>query len=202
MNVLIEELERIISAFDTNSIEYAVCGSLALAVHGFVRATLDIDLLIQRDSMESVYKIVEQNDYDIRSLDISFKKSGIEIHRISKIDSIGEILPLDLLVLTSDLQEIWNNRVRVDLMGKNLTVVSQNGLIQMKLLSGRPYDLVDIERLKTEVSSAKTVSRRLSQVDQLRTLSLSLMKAGKDYRASKINLRDTSGGKIRIPTTN
>ena len=39
---LLDELSQLISAFDENGIEYAVCGGLALAIHGFARATLDI----------------------------------------------------------------------------------------------------------------------------------------------------------------
>jgi hypothetical protein len=176
---LIDELSQLISAFERNEVEHAVCGSLALAVHGFVRATLDIDILIQRDSIDTVYKIAEETGYDIRGLDISFKKSGVEIHRVTKTDSSGEVLPLDLIPMTPELREIWEDRKRVEFKNQRLSVVSRSGLIEMKTLSGRPQHLIDIERLETEVSSAKTVTRRLSQVDQLRTLCLSLMKAKK-----------------------
>jgi hypothetical protein len=169
---LLKELCRLISSFDENKIEYAICGALALAVHGFVRATLDIDILIQPESLEIAYKIAENNDYDIRGLDISFKKSGIEIHRVSKIDASGEVLPLDLIPVTPGLQEIWEDRERVEFMDQCFFVVSRSGLIQMKTLSGRQQHLIDIERLETEESSARTVSRRLSHVDQLRTLCL------------------------------
>ena len=62
-------------------------------------------------------------------------------------------------------------------MDQYLSVVSRSGLIKMKTLSGMLQHLIDIERLETEASSARTVTRRLSHVDQLRTLCLSLMKA-------------------------
>ncbi len=47
MAMLLDELSQLISALNENEIEYAVCGGLALAIHGFARATLDIDILIQ-----------------------------------------------------------------------------------------------------------------------------------------------------------
>jgi tmRNA-binding protein len=177
--ILIDELSQLISAFERDEVEYAVCGSLALAVHGFVRATLDIDILIQRDSIDKVYKIAEETGYDIHGLDISFKKSGIEIHRITKIDSSGEALPLDLIPVTLELRETWEDRESVEFMDQRLSVVSRSSLIKMKILSGRPQHLIDVERLETEKSSARTVTRRLAQVGQLRQLCLSLMKAKK-----------------------
>ncbi len=37
MATLLDELSQLISALDENEIEYAVCGGLALAIHGFAR---------------------------------------------------------------------------------------------------------------------------------------------------------------------
>ncbi len=70
MTTLLEELDQLISALNENEIEYAVCGGLALAFHGFARATLDIDILIQPESLEKAYKIAAENGFDIRGLDI------------------------------------------------------------------------------------------------------------------------------------
>jgi len=46
MATLLDELSQLISALNENKIEYAICGRLSLAIHGFARATLDIDILI------------------------------------------------------------------------------------------------------------------------------------------------------------
>jgi hypothetical protein len=40
MATLLDELSQLISALDENEIEYAVCGGLSMAIHGFVRATV------------------------------------------------------------------------------------------------------------------------------------------------------------------
>lgn len=39
-----DELLKITHCFETNSIDYALCGGLAVAVHGYPRFTRDIDL--------------------------------------------------------------------------------------------------------------------------------------------------------------
>ncbi len=152
MATLLDELSNIISALEDGGIEYAVCGGLSMAIHGFARATLDIDVLIQTKSLEKAYEIAAQNDFDIRGLDISFKERAVEIRRVSKIDDAGEILSLDFLIVTPQVEDVWETREQVDFLGRKLSVVSRDGLIKMKTLAGRPQDLADIARLKNEES--------------------------------------------------
>jgi len=152
MSTLLDELSQLIFALNENEIEYAVCGGLALAIHGFARATLDIDILIEAESLEKAYLIGAENGFDIRGLDISFKERAVEIRRVSKVDENGEVLSLDLLVVTPQVQDVWETREKLDFLGNQLSVVSREGLIRMKTLAGRPQDLVDIERLENEES--------------------------------------------------
>ncbi|HEX8564583.1 MAG TPA: DUF6036 family nucleotidyltransferase [Pyrinomonadaceae bacterium] len=152
MPTLIDELNQLISALNENEIEYAVCGGLSMAIHGFVRATVDIDILIQPESLEKVYKIAEEKGFDIRGLDISFKERAVEIRRVSKIDADGEVLSLDLLLVTPQVEDVWETREKIDFLGNRLSVVSREGLIKMKRLASRPQDLADIERLENEES--------------------------------------------------
>jgi cellobiose-specific phosphotransferase system component IIB len=152
MATLLVELSQLISAFDENEVEYAVCGGLSLAIHGFARATLDIDVLIQPETLEKAYEIGAKNGFDIRRLDISFKERAVEIRRVSKIDDNGEVLSLDLLLVTPQVQDVWETRETIDFLGKKLQVVSQAGLIKMNQQAGRPQDLADIERLENEES--------------------------------------------------
>ena len=152
MATLLDELSQLISALRENEIEYAVCGGLSMAIHGFVRATIDIDILIQPESLEKAYKIAEEKGFDIRGLDISFKERAVEIRRVSKIDADGEALSLDLLLVTPQVEDVWETREKIDFLGNRLSVVSREGLIKMKRLAGRPQDLADIERLENEES--------------------------------------------------
>ncbi len=152
MTTLLDELSNIISALNENEIEYAVCGGLSMAIHGFVRATVDIDILIRPEYLEKAYEIAETNGFDIRGLDVSFKERAVEIRRVSKIDDSGEVLSLDFLLVTPQTEDVWQTREEIDFLGNKLSVVSREGLIKMKRLAGRPQDLADIERLENEES--------------------------------------------------
>lgn len=152
MAALLDEFLLLIRALNDDGIEYAVCGGLALAIHGFSRQTVDIDILIRSESLDDVYALGERNGYDIRGLDISFKERAVEIRRLSKIGSDHEVLSLDMLLVTPQVEDVWETRESMVFLGTKLNVVSVPGLIKMKTLAGRPQDLVDIERLQNEES--------------------------------------------------
>jgi hypothetical protein len=44
---LIAEFGALIDVLNREGIEYAVCGEIAVSIHGYVRATTDIDILIR-----------------------------------------------------------------------------------------------------------------------------------------------------------
>lgn len=147
---LLKELSALISALDENEIEYAVCGGLALTIHGFPRATFDIDVLIREESLQKSFEIVKKYGYDIHGLDISFKERAVEIRRVSKIDDEGEVLSLDFLLVTPFVEDVWDDRITLEWRGEPISIVSRSGLIKMKQLAGRHKDLIDIDRMQNE----------------------------------------------------
>lgn len=150
MSNLLRELDNLISVLDKNGIEYAVCGGLALTIHGFPRATFDIDVLIREEMLEKALEGVREFGYDIRGLDISFKERAVEIRRVSKIDDDGEVLSLDFLLVTPFVEDVWESKITLVWEGKPITLVSRDGLIRMKELAGRHKDLIDVDRIKNE----------------------------------------------------
>ena len=153
MATLLQELLDLTSDLEKNGVEYAVCGGLSLAIHGFARATMDIDVLIKPESLEKAYQVAATKGFDIKGLDMSFKERAVEIRRVSKIDDDGEVLSLDLLLVTPQVDDVWETREQVELAENRLTVVSKQGLIKMKTLAGRRQDLADIERLQNDETS-------------------------------------------------
>ena len=136
-------------AFEAAEIDYAVCGGLAMAIQGFPRATVDIDLMILADSLDDAFRVANEKGFDIRGLDISFKDPVVEIRRVSKI--IGpDVLCLDLLLVTEGVKDVWASRESVRYQGRPMWVVSRDGLIKLKKRAGRPQDMADIHRIENE----------------------------------------------------
>lgn len=141
-----DELVALLSAFDRSNVEYALCGALALAVHGAPRATKDIDLIARKEDLETIRELVRTLGYVFEALPMEFSGSGIEVQRFTKLVD-GRPLMLDLLWLNPKLDRIWNDRISMTWEDRTLTVVSRDGLITLKLTAGRPQDLVDIQSL-------------------------------------------------------
>ena len=144
-----DELRALIDVLDGQEVDYALCGGMAMAVHGVTRTTIDIDLLIPSDALDDVLKIAATLGYNLRGKDLSF--ANAEIRRVSKIDpDDGEVLSLDLLLVTAKTVESWESRIDTVWEGRKLSVVSASGLIALKRLRGSAQDLADIEALQHE----------------------------------------------------
>jgi hypothetical protein len=148
-----DELRRVVTALDEQKIDYALCGGMAMGVHGSLRTTIDIDLLIQSASLDNVFAIAKSLGYNIRGKDMTFSNGAVEIRRVSKIDpEDGDLLSLDLLLVTPDIRAVWESRLEAEWEGRKLSVVSVDGLIALKSLRGSPQDLADIKALSDEGS--------------------------------------------------
>ncbi|MGB7067921.1 MAG: nucleotidyltransferase [Pyrinomonadaceae bacterium] len=147
--MLLNELNRLVVELENHGIEYAVCGGLAMAIQGFPRATMDIDILIRNESLDRTFNVADQLGFNIRGLDISFADPRVEIRRVSKIID-GIVLSLDLLLVIDEIEEVWNSRERLPYMGREISVVSRDGLVILKKRAGRPQDQADVHRIENE----------------------------------------------------
>lgn len=146
---LIDELRRLVEAFDANGIEYALCGGLAMAVYDLPRATLDIDILIKPEDMERARQAAGEVGFTLPASAMEFKGGKVRIQRVSKVDPTShELISLDLLIVTDALREIWTTRQTTDWDNGKLAIVSPRGLIALKSLRDSGQDRQDIDHLK------------------------------------------------------
>ncbi len=150
---LISELELLVDALEGASIDYALCGGLAVAVHGHPRATRDIDLLVQPHDVARISTIAKALGFDVPSRKMVFRAGKPDEHhmqRVSKLDpETNELLSLDLLFVGPVHQTTWDDRRVIPWRSRNLRIVSQGGLATMKRLAGRPQDLADLAALES-----------------------------------------------------
>ena len=148
-----DELKALVNELSRLQIEYALCGGLAMGVYGRMRATVDIDLLILSESLADVIEIARSQGYSILGKEVSFANGAIEIRRVSKIDrSAGDLISLDLLLVTPEIQRVWDTRQEGKWEGGKLSVVTREGLIRLKKLRSSNQDLADIEQLEGDLN--------------------------------------------------
>lgn len=147
---LVDELHAIVAALTAAGIGYAVCGGVAVTVHGATRSTKDIDILVARADLQRAIDVVRPLGYVFVALPMTFD-AGTErerhVQRVSKIDG-DEHLVLDLLLAEAAFANALEDRAVVSLAEGPLVVVSRATLLRMKRLAGRAQDLADLERLE------------------------------------------------------
>ena len=146
---LYAELFKLVEALEAAGLPYAVCGGIAVAIHGYPRFTQDIDLLILPSDEKRVLSVAEKCQFTVDGGRLPMgegKESHWEIVRVSKIVD-RDLLPLDLMLVAPEIQSTWDDRAVVEFSGRRVCVVSRPGLKHLKQLSGRRKDLLDLEEL-------------------------------------------------------
>jgi hypothetical protein len=130
--VKLASIEAIAVALEKAKTRYLVVGGLAVAAHGFGRATFDIDLVVQLQPENILQAMTALRSLGYRpSLPVTASQFADAALRESWIRDKGMVV----LQLTSDQH-------------RELRFVSLNSLIAMKEAAGREKDLEDIRQLK------------------------------------------------------
>ncbi len=147
---ILDELKALINKLEEEKIEYALCGGLAMAIYALPRATLDIDILIKPNLLEKITSVTDDLGFTLKAAPMEFHGGKIKIHRVTKIEpATGENLVLDMLIVTPEIKEAWNNRIKVEWEYGNISVVSPEGLILLKSFRGSGQDQDDIDFLRS-----------------------------------------------------
>ena len=148
-------LERICATLSRARVRYAIVGGHAVALHGAVRGTVDIDvvLLWNRKTVVAAEKALNEiglvSRLPISANDVfDFRKEFIEnLNLIAwnfyNPDDLSEQVDI---IITYDLK---NKRTkRIDLAGMTVQILSLKDLIDMKRQSARPQDVEDVKALE------------------------------------------------------
>jgi hypothetical protein len=152
---LVDDLHAIAAALERESIPYAVCGGVAVTIHGATRTTKDIDVLVRRVDVARVLDAVRPLGYAFAALPMTFdagKANERHVQRVTKIEG-DQHLVLDLMLDEGALAGLLDDRITIDLPQGPLQVVSRSTLLAMKQMAGRAQDLADIEKLEADDGS-------------------------------------------------
>lgn len=136
---------------------YLVAGGVAANLHGSVRATKDVDILVPRDeaNMARVLAALCELPYGIaRELDAS------DIVR-NPITIVGDDPRVDILTIawTVTFDLAWDRRLVRRILGTRVPYLSRDDLVASKQ-TGRASDLADIEQLSKVPSTGRRGRRK------------------------------------------
>ena len=107
--------------------------------------------MILEENLNEVLEVAKSVGFWIPSGRMPYKAKtplATEIYRVSKVVD-EKLIPLDLMLVSPALEEVWNGRISGQIGDVDCTVVSTDGLIRMKELAARTQDIADIEKLRS-----------------------------------------------------
>jgi predicted nucleotidyltransferase len=138
------DTESLLRSLNARRVRYVVIGATAFPVHGYARATLDIDIFIDPTPANARHTLAALADVgydvsDITETDLRTKKLLIRQYALET-----DIHPF---VAGVTFASVWRNRVRSHLGKTAAKFASLNDLIRMKRAAGRPKDQDDLRVL-------------------------------------------------------
>jgi predicted nucleotidyltransferase len=138
------DTENLLKLLNAHNVEFVIIGATAFPVHGYARATLDIDLFIRAEpeNARRTLKALKEFGYDVSDLsedDLLSKKVLIRQYLVET-----DIHPF---VQGVTFDQVWKNRVPCTYGNEKVYYASLDDLITMKKAAGRPKDMEDLNAL-------------------------------------------------------
>jgi hypothetical protein len=160
--------ENVFSTLQKNNIRYAVAGGVALVLHGVVRFTADLDLIVdlEQENLKRFIQAMTELGYRPRNpvkaeglLDPATRvqwqqEKGMEV--FSFVDPLQPMTLIDVFIEEKiPFREVMKDLLSVTAKGITIPVVSLPHLKALKKAAGRPQDLADIEAIEEIEKSEK-----------------------------------------------
>ena len=138
------DTEDLLRLLKEHKVDFVIIGATALPVHGYVRATLDIDIFIRpkRQNAERTWNALNEFGYDMA--DVSVDDLLMKKVLIRQYDVESDIHPF---VKGVTFEKIWRNKVESEFGETRVFFSSLDDLIEMKKAAGRPQDIQDLKYL-------------------------------------------------------
>lgn len=151
----------IFAKFTEKQLDYVVIGGVALVMHGVVRLTADLDLMVamDRDNLRKLIDAMAELGYRPRipepaeSLLEPEKRTRWRDEKNMEVfsfyDPTQPLALVDIMIHEPlDYRALRANAVRMDVGKHSVPVAAVDDMIALKRISGRPQDLEDIRALE------------------------------------------------------
>ena len=138
------DTESLLKSLKDHKVQFVVIGATAFPVHGYSRATLDIDIFIRPETAnaEKTLSALEEFGYDITDITIDELLTKKILIRQYLVET--DIHPF---VKGVSFDDVWKNKVKAKFGNTFVWFASLDDLIKMKKAAGRPKDREDLKYL-------------------------------------------------------
>jgi hypothetical protein len=143
------DFRDLIAEFNAHGVEYLIVGAHALAAHGHVRATKDLDVWVRPEPANAARVLAALRAFGAPLHDLTAE----DLSTPGVVFQIG-VAPIRIDVLTMidgvSFDEAWPERVSTSFGDLPVFVISRKHLLLNKQAAGREQDLADLKRLESE----------------------------------------------------
>lgn len=138
------DTEGLLKSLKDHKVRFVIIGATAFPVHGYSRATLDIDIFIkpERSNAEKTFSALNDFGYDVSDVTVDELLTKKILIRQYLVET--DIHPY---VKGISFDEVWKNKVKAKFGDTFAWFASLDDLIKMKKAAGRPKDLEDLKYL-------------------------------------------------------
>jgi hypothetical protein len=147
------DAQRILGVLLAHQVEFLVVGAVAVQAHGYIRSTLDLDI-IPRPSPLNLSRLAEAlADLEAEPRNAAARMRLADPHWLKRARVVPTLTRagwLDVFNVESTgrtYDELRAGALTIELGEWTVDVVGLRDLIRMKKAAGRPQDLADIEAL-------------------------------------------------------
>jgi predicted nucleotidyltransferase len=147
------DIEDLLKSLNAHNVEFVIIGATAFPIHGYARATLDIDLFIRPEPRNAGRVLDALRDFGYDTAEITLEDLLTQKVLIRQYLVETDIHPF-ATGITFD--QVWKNRISGTFGKEKVYYASLDDLIIMKEAAGRPKDLEDLKVLKILKEKRKT----------------------------------------------
>ncbi len=138
------DTESLLRSLKEHKVKFVIIGATAFPVHGYSRATLDIDIFIkpERSNAEKTLVALKNFGYDVKDVTVDELLTKKILIRQYLVET--DIHPY---VTGVSFDDIWKNKVKSKFGDTFVWFASLDDLIKMKKAAGRPKDIEDLKYL-------------------------------------------------------
>jgi predicted nucleotidyltransferase len=138
------DTESLLKSLKGHKVKFVIIGATAFPVHGYSRATLDIDIFIKPEisNAEKTLSALEEFGYDVTDITVDELLTKKILIRQYLVET--DIHPY---VKGVSFDTVWENRVKAKFGETVAWFASLDDLIEMKRAAGRPKDQEDLKYL-------------------------------------------------------
>lgn len=144
------EPERILAALNAAGVAYVIVGGIAVAAHGAIRATADVDIVPDPSAtnLDSLAAVLNDLGAEHPVDDVLTGESLSRPVSFKLRTRFGDLQLLNRMPAVPPYAQLRDQAITVELAaGVRAVVCSLADLRSMKRASGRPKDLIDIAEL-------------------------------------------------------